>query len=86
MFYKSSAFPANYRDETTALTEEMHANLRTQAIVIAEDMDVHAERMHANLRTQAIVIAEDMDVHAERMHANLRTQAVVIAEDIECTC
>ena len=67
MLYQCSAFPANNRDETTALAEEMHANLRTQAIVIAEDMDVHAERMHGNLRTQAIVIAEDMDIHAGRI-------------------
>jgi len=67
MVYKSSAFPANNRDETTALAEMMHANLRTQAVVIAEDMDVHAERMHANLRTQYVVIAEDMDIHAGRI-------------------
>ena len=45
MVYKSSAFPANNRDETTALAERVHANLRTQYVVIAEDMDIHAGRI-----------------------------------------
>ena len=39
---KPLAHPFNNRGDTTSPAEAMHANLRTQAVVVAEEIDAHA--------------------------------------------